>query len=298
MWITGLVEDLDGMGCVGEILARVSGFTSNLHIEGLIGGALRDDHTGLKGIIEDDAIPDLPDRTIELVGSTEARLFLYGEDDDQRRVGELLLYHTLQNFQNDHDPGCIIRAEIRCAVAIEDSIAQDGAMSQPWRHTIHVGVEHQWPSLAGQGCDEVALLIDSGGHPKPGQLLLQIVAHEFFMARCAGDANNFNQGVREPFAVHGFAHLLSGFSNELFSDLLLMSLAQIISSPFRMWAWILHGPSCGKIIDQRLFFLHSTTNVNKIRGAPYVTLLRIRIWCFNSPTDVYSLVKQGGVAFA
>src|SRR6266571_8016297 len=134
----------------------MSGTPCDLYIECLIGSSLGDNDSSLKGVIENDAICDLPGRGIEGSRSLCTYLFLHCEDYDKRWMGQLLLHKAGQYFKNDSDASSIIGPEVGCTVTVEDAIAQHRLMPSTWGNTIQVGIEQVGFSFAREDSNQVA----------------------------------------------------------------------------------------------------------------------------------------------
>ena len=82
VWVVGRAKDVDSVDGLRQVLAGMAGAAGDLHVERFVGCSPGDDHAWFKGIIEDDAIGDIPVRTIKTCRTTHTRLFLHGEDND------------------------------------------------------------------------------------------------------------------------------------------------------------------------------------------------------------------------
>src|SRR5450755_256991 len=58
--IIGGAEDIERVDGLREVFAWMPRATRDFHVECLVGGSLRDDHPCLEGVIEDNAIADMP----------------------------------------------------------------------------------------------------------------------------------------------------------------------------------------------------------------------------------------------
>src|SRR6266568_5167691 len=133
----------------------MSGTPCDLYIECLIGSSLGDNDSSLKGVIENDAIRELPGRGVEGSRSSCTYLFLHCKDNDKRWMWQLLLHKAGEYFKNDSDASSIIGSKVGCTVTVEDAIAQHRLMPSTGGNMVQVGIEQEGFSFAREGSNQV-----------------------------------------------------------------------------------------------------------------------------------------------
>src|SRR5579884_142952 len=142
------------------------GATSNLHVERLIHSPSRDDDACLECIVEDNAISNMPGCRIEGVCSFQSYLFLHGEDDHDRWMGQPALDDALQHLQNNRDAGSVICPQIGRSVAVKYAVSQHWLVTETGRNAIHMRVEQHCLTLAGKRTYQIASFISLRRNPK------------------------------------------------------------------------------------------------------------------------------------
>src|SRR6266576_2061426 len=118
MRVVSCAKYLKSMHRLSQIFAGMSCTTSNLNIECLICRSPGNDNTRFVGIVENNAICDMPGSTVKIRCTTHTSFFLYSEDYHQGWMWQLLFNGASHNFQDDRNSCSIICAEICSSIAV------------------------------------------------------------------------------------------------------------------------------------------------------------------------------------
>ena len=160
-------------------------------VERDVRGGAGDDDARLARVIEDDTLPRAPRRWVERLRAHQTDLLANGEEQQQRRMVEAVGAQLFQGMENHGNARAVVSAEIGCAVAPQNAIAQNGPVRQPRRHAIHVGVQQNRrlavaaERAGGRASDQVARGVGHGIEIIRLQLLYQPLADGGFLPRDA-----------------------------------------------------------------------------------------------------------------
>src|SRR5260370_33774712 len=85
MRVRSVAEDIDYIDRFRQVFARMSCFSSDLHVEGQVGCTPGNDCPGLECVIKYNAVAHVPGRWIERYRAKQPDLLLHGEHGHYRR---------------------------------------------------------------------------------------------------------------------------------------------------------------------------------------------------------------------